>query len=186
MLVDEISVTPSRQEQAMSICVIDPEMPTTPAEKNVLKQPNAGSDELSLVTAPLTPQSPPSVESLPSAESSPAAESSPSVESREDQPQRGSSWNRGYNQNRRRYNNNRPKPRKFGPRNTEMRPYHSPNHVSPPHDRPMTKNDIYFALDCEVRLFFRLLCSPYASRIYHLNLTFIFARFILIPNRWSA
>jgi len=161
VFVDEISVTHSRQEQAMSICVLDPEMPTTPAEKNVLKQPNAGSDELSLFTAPLTPQSPPSVESLPSAESSPAAESSPSVESREDQPQRGSSWNRGYNQNRRRYNNSRPKPRKFGPRNTEMRPYHSPNHVSPPHDRPMTKNDIYFALDCEVRLFFGLLCSPY-------------------------
>ena len=36
------------------------------------------------------------------------------------------------------------------PRNQEKRPYHSPNHISPPHDRPMTKNDIYFALDCEV------------------------------------
>lgn len=31
-----------------------------------------------------------------------------------------------------------------------MRPYHSPTHVSPPHDKPMTKNDIYFALDCEM------------------------------------
>lgn len=36
------------------------------------------------------------------------------------------------------------------PRNQEKRPYHSPNHISPPHDKPMTKNDIYFALDCEV------------------------------------
>lgn len=187
MFIDEISVTHSRQEQAMSICVLDPEMPTTPAEKNVLKQPNAGSDELSLVTAPLTPQSPPS-ESLPSAESSPAADSSQSVESREDQPQRRSSWNRGHNQNRRRYNNNRPKPRKFGPRNTEMRPYHSPNHVSPPHDRPMTKNDIYFALDCEVRLFFRLLCSHITFCINKsLESHFHYScAFILIPNRWSA
>ena len=33
----------------------------------------------------------------------------------------------------------------------EKRPYHSPTHVSPPHDKPMTKNDMYFALDCEVR-----------------------------------
>lgn len=36
------------------------------------------------------------------------------------------------------------------PRNQEKRPYHLPSHVSPPHDKPMTKNDIYFALDCEV------------------------------------
>ena len=35
-------------------------------------------------------------------------------------------------------------------RNIEQRPYHSPNHISPPHDKPMTKNDMYFALDCEV------------------------------------
>lgn len=26
------------------------------------------------------------------------------------------------------------------------------NSTSPPHDKPMTKNDIYFALDCEVSL----------------------------------
>lgn len=26
------------------------------------------------------------------------------------------------------------------------------NYVSPPHDRPMTKNDLYFALDCEVSI----------------------------------
>lgn len=45
---------------------------------------------------------------------------------------------------------NRPR-RKGAPRNMEKRPYHSPTHVSPPHDAPMTKNDIYFALDCEVR-----------------------------------
>ena len=25
--------------------------------------------------------------------------------------------------------------------------------ASPPHDRPMTKNDLYFALDCEVSLY---------------------------------
>jgi len=36
-------------------------------------------------------------------------------------------------------------------KNIEKRPYHSPTHVSPPHDKPMTKNDMYFALDCEVR-----------------------------------
>lgn len=42
------------------------------------------------------------------------------------------------------------------PRNQEKRPYHSPNHISPPHDKPMTKNDIYFALDCEVSLNERL------------------------------
>jgi hypothetical protein len=113
----------------MSICVFDPEMPTTPVEKTVYKQLNfQSSDDASSSTAPLTPQS-------------------PSAESREDQPQRGATWNK-YNQNRRRMRN---KPRNFGPRNTEMRPYHSPTHVSPPHDRPMTKNDIYFALDCEVR-----------------------------------
>ena len=41
-------------------------------------------------------------------------------------------------------------------RNIEKRPYHSPSHVSPPHDKPMTKNDMYFALDCEVR---RLVCQ---------------------------
>ncbi len=35
-------------------------------------------------------------------------------------------------------------------KNVEKRPYHSPTHVSPPHDAPMTKNDMYFALDCEV------------------------------------
>ena len=40
--------------------------------------------------------------------------------------------------------------RRGTPRNIEKRPYHSPTHVSPPHDAPMTKNDIYFALDCEV------------------------------------
>jgi len=113
----------------MSICVFDPEMPTTPVEKTVYKQLNfQSSDDASSSTAPLTPQS-------------------PSAESREDQPQRGATWNK-YNQNRRRMRNN--KPRNFGPRNTEMRPYHSPTHVSPPHDRPMTKNDIYFALDCEM------------------------------------
>lgn len=39
---------------------------------------------------------------------------------------------------------------RYAPRNIEQRPYHSPNHVSPPHDKPMTKNDMYFALDCEV------------------------------------
>lgn len=104
-------------------------MPTTPVEKSVLKHSNfQSSDDSSSNTAPLTPPS-------------------PSAESREDQPQRGSLWNK-YNHNRRRFRN---KPRNYGPRNTEMRPYHSPTHVSPPHDRPMTKNDIYFALDCEVR-----------------------------------
>ena len=40
--------------------------------------------------------------------------------------------------------------RRQAPRNIEQRPYHSPNHISPPHDKPMTKNDMYFALDCEV------------------------------------
>lgn len=40
--------------------------------------------------------------------------------------------------------------RRGAPRNTEKRPYHSPTHVSPPHDKPMTKNDMYFALDCEM------------------------------------
>mmetsp|Transcript_19666 Transcript_19666/g.46172 ORF Transcript_19666/g.46172 Transcript_19666/m.46172 type:complete len:374 (+) Transcript_19666:189-1310(+) len=35
-------------------------------------------------------------------------------------------------------------------KNIEKRPYHSPSHVSPPHDKPMTKNDMYFALDCEM------------------------------------
>jgi len=51
-----------------------------------------------------------------------------------------------------RWINNRYRRRGRGatPRNQEKRPYHSPNHISPPHDRPMTKNDIYFALDCEV------------------------------------
>ncbi|KAL7492810.1 hypothetical protein ACHAWT_001817 [Skeletonema menzelii] len=112
----------------MSICVFDPEMPTTPVEKTVYKQTSfQSSDDASSSAAPVTPQS-------------------PSAESREDQPQRGNAWNR-YNQNRRRVRN---KPRHFGPRNTEMRPYHSPTHVSPPHDKPMTKNDIYFALDCEM------------------------------------
>ena len=38
-----------------------------------------------------------------------------------------------------------------GARNAEQRPYHAPTHVSPPHDKPMGKNDMYFALDCEVR-----------------------------------
>jgi hypothetical protein len=115
--------------KAMSICVFDPEMTTTPVEKSVFKHSNfLSSDDSSSSTAPLTPQS-------------------PSAESREDQPQTGSSWNK-YHHNRRRFRN---KPRNYGPRNTEMRPYHSPTHVSPPHDRPMTKNDIYFALDCEVR-----------------------------------
>lgn len=118
----------------MSICVFDPEMPTTPVEKTVYKQTSfQSSDDASSTTAPVTPQS-------------------PSAESREDQPQTGNGWNR-YNQNRRRMRN---KSRNFGPRNTEMRPYHSPTHVSPPHDRPMTKNDIYFALDCEVRHIVRL------------------------------
>ena len=43
--------------------------------------------------------------------------------------------------------------RRRGPaRNVEKRPYHSPTHVSPPHDAPMTKNDMYFALDCEVSI----------------------------------
>ncbi len=110
----------------MSSFVFDPEMPTTPVEKNVDKQqPNFhSSDDASSSTAPLTPRS-------------------PAAESREDSPHRGS-WNKY----RRRMRN---KPRNVGPRNTEMRPYHLPTHVSPPHDRPMTKNDIYFALDCEVR-----------------------------------
>jgi len=57
----------------------------------------------------------------------------------------------GFNNSR--WNNNRyrrSRGRGATPRNQEKRPYHSPNHISPPHDRPMTKNDIYFALDCEV------------------------------------
>jgi len=37
-----------------------------------------------------------------------------------------------------------------GARNAEQRPYHAPTHVSPPHDKPMGKNDMYFALDCEM------------------------------------
>jgi len=48
----------------------------------------------------------------------------------------------GHWQNRRR--------RRGTPRNTEKRPYHSPTHISPPHDKPMTKSDMYFALDCEM------------------------------------
>ena len=46
--------------------------------------------------------------------------------------------------------NNRRRRTRGSLRNTEKRPYHSPTHVSPPHDAPMTKNDIYFGLDCEV------------------------------------
>lgn len=30
--------------------------------------------------------------------------------------------------------------------------------VSPPHDRPMTKNDLYFALDCEVSYVLNVTC----------------------------
>lgn len=63
---------------------------------------------------------------------------------------RSTSGGGGFNNSR--WNNNRYRRRGRGatPRNQEKRPYHSPNHISPPHDRPMTKNDIYFALDCEV------------------------------------
>lgn len=43
--------------------------------------------------------------------------------------------------------------RKCALRNIEKRPYHLPTHISPPHDAPMTKNDLYFALDCEVSNF---------------------------------
>ena len=64
------------------------------------------------------------------------------------------------------------------PRNQEKRPYHSPNHISPPHDKPMTKNDIYFALDCEVswnddvsaRMIIDSSCVVDEGRIVSLNL----------------
>ena len=56
----------------------------------------------------------------------------------------------GFNNSRWINNRYRRRGRGATPRNQEKRPYHSPNHISPPHDKPMTKNDIYFALDCEV------------------------------------
>mmetsp|Transcript_18202 Transcript_18202/g.37294 ORF Transcript_18202/g.37294 Transcript_18202/m.37294 type:complete len:350 (-) Transcript_18202:193-1242(-) len=39
--------------------------------------------------------------------------------------------------------------RRGGNRGSEKK-VHSPISTSPPHDKPMTKNDIYFALDCEM------------------------------------
>ena len=79
--------------------------------------------------------------------SSPGAHRSPGIDSGgDDLSPRSTGGGGGFN------NGNRYRRRGRGatPRNQEKRPYHSPNHISPPHDRPMTKNDIYFALDCEV------------------------------------
>lgn len=68
------------------------------------------------------------------------------------------------------------------PRNIEQRPYHSPNHVSPPHDKPMTKNDIYFALDCEVSRQFQLAKLVFCCRLSRShNTAFLQLLFISFP-----
>jgi hypothetical protein len=69
--------------------------------------------------------------------------------------------------------------RKCALRNIEKRPYHLPTHISPPHDAPMTKNDLYFALDCEV--------SNLTMKInFIMCFTCVLNFLILFQHRWLA
>ena len=121
--------------------------------------PIASNDETANSSMPSTPTS--------HLSQSPGAES-PSSSS-------ASSMVRGVNNNLSRLNNRRRRTL----RNETKRPYHSPNHVSPPHDKPMTKNDIYFALDCEVsRIMLSAHCQLLRILLTHSNNSF----FLL--HRW--
>ena len=121
--------------------------------------PIASNDETANSSMPSTPTS--------HLSQSPGAES-PSSSS-------ASSMVRGVNNNLSRLNNRRRRTL----RNETKRPYHSPNHVSPPHDKPMTKNDIYFALDCEVsRITLSVYCQLLRKLLTHSNNSF----FLL--HRW--
>lgn len=128
--------------------IIHPQQLPTPSS------PIASNDETANISMPSTPTS--------HLSQSPGAES-PSSSS-------ASSMVRGVNNNSSRLNNRRRRTL----RNETKRPYHSPNHVSPPHDKPMTKNDIYFALDCEVS---RIMLSVYCQLLHtsHSNKTLSFS-----------
>lgn len=126
--------------------IIHPQQLPTPSS------PIASNDETANSSMPSTPTS--------HLSQSPGAES----------PSSSSASSRGVNNNSSRLNNRRRRTL----RNETKRPYHSPNHVSPPHDKPMTKNDIYFALDCEVS---RIMLSVYCQLLHtsHSNKTLSFS-----------